>query len=167
MNRNAFTLIELLVSIVLFGLIAIFLFKAIDELRNQQSFFKEKEKILERKNQIVSLLRSDLDRVRSVSVSASTSKDFDGFSITGSNRSLYGIDSPFVVWAVLKADNTLIRLESSNPISIPLRPEMLYVTHSDRIAKHCEIFRIYDSPQQRLVYLKIENQSPLIVEVMK
>lgn len=167
MKRNAFTLVELLVSIVLFGLIAIFLFGAIDELRNQQSFFKKKEEILERKNQIVSLLRSDLDRVQSVSVSASTSKDFDSLSITGSNRSLYGIDSPFVAWVILKADNTLIRLESSNPITIPIRPEMLYLTHSDLIAKHCEIFRMYDSPQQRLVYLKLENQSPLIVEIKK
>lgn len=167
MKRNAFTLIELLVSITLFGLITIFLFGAIDELRNQQSFFKKKEVVITRKNQILSLLRMDLDRVQGVTVSASSSKDFDTLSIIGSNRSLYGIDSPFVVWVVLKANNSLVRLESSQPISIPLRPEMLYITHSDLIAKHCEIFRIYDSPLQRLIYLKVENQSPLIVEITK
>jgi prepilin-type N-terminal cleavage/methylation domain-containing protein len=167
MKRNAFTLIELLVSITLFGLITIFLFGAINELRNQQSFYKKKEIVITRKNQILSLLRMDMDRVQGVTVSASSSKDFDSVSIIGSNRSLYGIDSPFVVWVVLKADNSLVRLESSQPISIPLRPEMLYVTHSDLIAKHCEIFRTYDSPLQRLVYLKVENQSPLIVEVKK
>lgn len=167
MKRNAFTLIELLVSIILFGLIAVFLFGAIDELRNQQSFFKKKEVVITRKNQILSLLRSDLDRVQSLNVSASMSRDFDTVSIIGSNRSLYGIDSPYVIWIVLKSDNTLVRLESSNPISMPLRPEMLYSTHSDLIAKHCEIFRLYDSPHQRLAYLKLENHSPLIVEVIK
>ncbi|MFZ2890925.1 PulJ/GspJ family protein [Sulfuricurvum sp.] len=167
MKRNAFTLIELLVSIALFALISVFLLGMVDELRNQHSFFKKKEGVLERKNQIVSLLRSDLDRVQSVTVFASDSKNFDGFSITGANRSLYGIDSPFVVWVVLKADNTLVRMESTVPITVPLSPEALYLTHSDQIAKHCEIFRIYDSLQHKLIYLKYENELPIIVEVMK
>lgn len=167
MKRNGFTLIELLVSIILFGLIAIFLFGAIDELRKQQSFFKKKEVIINQKSQILSLLRTDFDRAKSVNVSKSTSKNYDSALITGSNRSLYGIDSPYVLWIVLKSDNTLVRLESSSPLSVPLRPEMKYFTHSDIITKHCEIFRLYDSPQQRLIYLKFENESPLIVEVTK
>ena len=167
MKRNAFTLIELLVSIVLFGLITIFLFGAIDALRKQEEFFQKKEDVIERKTKIMSLLRTDLDRAKSVNVSASMSKDFDTILITGSNRSLYEIVSPYVLWIILKSDNTLVRLESASPITMPLRPEMLYLTHSDLIAKHCEIFRIYDSPLQRLVYLKFENQSPIIVEVMK
>lgn len=167
MRRNGFTLVELLVSIALFGLISIFLFGVIDELRKQQIFFQKKEVIVSKKNQILSLLRSDLDHAQSVQVLASASKDFDTVSISGSNRSLYGIDSPFVTWIILKAENRLVRLESAYPISIPIRPEMQYSIHSDLIVKGCEIFRMYDSPKQRLVYLKFENQSPLILEVMK
>lgn len=167
MRRSAFTLVELVVSIALFGLITVFLFGAIDELRKQQRFFQQKEVLLSKKNQILSLLRTDIDRAQSVSVSASASKNFDQISISGSNRSLYGIDRPFVVWIVLKARNTLVRLESASPITLPIRPEALYLTHSDRIGAQCELFRLYDSPKHRLVYLKFENQSPLIVETAK
>ena len=167
MKRNAFTLIELVVSIALFGLITVFLFGTIDELRKQQTFFQKKEVVIKKKNQIVSLLRTDFDRSQSVTVSASMSKDYDSVTITGSNRSLYGIDRPYVVWLVLKANNMLVRLESSSPITIPIKPEAQYWIHSDLIAKQCELFRVYDSPAHRLIYLKFENQSPLIVETSK
>jgi prepilin-type N-terminal cleavage/methylation domain-containing protein len=167
MRRNAFTLVEVVVSIALFGLITVFLFGAIDELRKQQSFFQQKEALISKKNQIISLLRTDVDRAQAINVTASTSKDFDQISISGSNRSLYGIDRPFVIWVVLKAHNTLLRLESAYPITLPIRPEALYLTHSDLIGKQCELFRLYDSPKHRLIYLKFENQSPLIVETAK
>lgn len=167
MKRNAFTLIELVVSIALFGLIATFLFGTIDGLRQQQTFYHQKESVIARKNKIIAVLRSDLDRAQSVSVSTAISKAFDSISIAGSNRSLYGVERPFVIWLVLKNDNTLVRLESPNPISVPVPPEALYLTHSDRIGSHCELFRLYDSPKHRLVYLKFENESPLIMEVSK
>lgn len=167
MKRKAFTLIELIVSIALFGLIAAFLFSTIGGLRQQQSFYHKKEKSIAQKNRIIALLRTDLDRAQSVSVSTANSKAFDTISITGSNRSLYGVDRPYVIWLVLKNDHTLVRLESPKPISIPLFPEALYVTHSDRIGNRCELFRLYDSPKNRLVYLKFENEPPLIVEASK
>jgi len=167
MKRNAFTLIELVVSIALFGLITVFLFGTIDELRKQQTFFQKKEIVIEKKNQIVSLLRTDFDRAQSVTVVASMNKDYDSASIAGSNRSLYGINRSYVTWLVLKADNTLVRLESSSPITLPIKPEALYWIHSDLIAKQCELFRVYDSPKNRLIYLKFENQSPLMVETTK
>lgn len=167
MKRRAFTLVELLVSITLFGLIAIFLFDSIDGLRKQQNFVKKKEAVLSRKNQILSLLRTDFDRAKLVVISKSTHQNFDTVIITGSNRSLYKINQPNVAWIILKADNTLVRLESASPIIIPLADEAMYFTHADVIRKHCEIFRIYDSAKQRLVYVKFENESPLIVETMK
>lgn len=167
MKRSAFTLIELLISIILFGLITFFLFGVIDNLRNQQSFFHKKQAVMDKKNKIISLMQSDFSRAQSVSIFQSSNKDFDRASITGSNRSLYNINDPYVAWVILKNDNTLIRLESASPITIPISEEALYLAHSDLIAKHCEIFRIYDSPQNRLIFLKIENQSPLIVEVKK
>jgi prepilin-type N-terminal cleavage/methylation domain-containing protein len=167
MKRSAFTLIELLVSIALFGLITVFMFGAIDELRKQYTFFEEKEAILAKKNQIISLLRRDLTLAPSVSVTASSSRDFDTVTIIGSNQSLYETDRPYVVWLILKAGNTLIRLESLHPIILPIKPEMLYRIQSDRIENNCEQFRIYDSLRHRLIYLKFTDKSPLILEVMK
>ncbi|MGZ8545930.1 MAG: PulJ/GspJ family protein [Sulfuricurvum sp.] len=167
MKRGGFTLIELLVSIALFGLIAVFLFGTIDELRKQQGFYKQKEAVVAQKNRIVSLLRTDFDRPKSLAVSDSTTKEFTVVSVSGANRSLYGVDRPNVVWLVLKNDNTLVRLESPYPITLPLSPEAFYLTHNDVIGKQCELFRLYDSPKHRLIYVKFENESPLMVEVVK
>lgn len=167
MNRKAFTLIELVVSIALFGLITVFLFGTIDELRKQQMFYQKKEEKIVRKNRILSLLRDDLYRPQSLITLHTQSKDFDIVSITASNRSLYGIDRPYVVWMVFKNENRLIRLESPLPIHLPLPPEALYLTHSDTIALNCEIFRVYDSAKNRLGFLKLENETPLIAEVTK
>lgn len=167
MKRSAFTLIELLVSIALFGMITIFMFGAIDELRKQQTFFQEKEVVISKKNRIVSLLRRDLTLAPSVSVVPSSSRDYDRVTITGSDQSLYGSDRPYVVWFILKSSNTLIRLESLAPITLPIKPEALYRIHSDLIEKECEQFRLYDSKERRLIYVKFSDQSPLILEVMK
>jgi prepilin-type N-terminal cleavage/methylation domain-containing protein len=167
MNRRAFTLVEVMVSIALFGLITLLLFGTIDNLRIQLSFFKEKEKSIHEKNRILSLMRTDFDRAKAFSISKNETKEFTIASIKGSNRSLYTIEQPNVVWIVLKNDNTLVRLESASPITLPLTPKSLYLVHSDLIGKGCELFRIYESDKRRLIYVKFENQSPLVVETMK
>ena len=167
MKRHAFTLIELLISIALFGLITLFLFGAIDQLRGQYTFYQKKEGILKQKNQIIALLRGDLDRIGSVDVFESLNPDFDSVSVIGSNHSLYGGTYPYVVWLILKKENTLVRMESASPIVIPIRPEALFSIHSDVIGEDCEQFRVCDSLYHRLIYLKFKNQDPLIVETVK
>jgi len=165
--KKGFTLIELLVSIVLFGLIAVILFGTIDNLRAQLSFFKQKERHLAEKNQILSLMRGDYDRPESLQILQTSEKNFNTVSINGSNRSLYGMYRPNVMWMVLKQDRTLIRLESASPITLPIRPESLYQIHSDTIGKECEIFRVYQSSSSRMIYIKFTNESPLLLEVTK
>lgn len=165
--KKGFTLVELLVSIVLFGLITVILFGTIDNLRAQLSFFKEKERHLGEKNKILSLMRGDYDRPASLKILATSEKNFNTVSISGSNRSLYGMYRPNVMWMVLKQDRTLIRLESASPITLPIRSESLYQIHSDVIGKSCELFRVYESSKNRLIYLKFENTPPYIVETAK
>jgi len=165
--KKGFTLVELLVSILLFGLITVILFGTIDNLRAQLSFYKEKERHLGEKNQILSLMRSDFDRPASLKILTTSEKEFNTVSISGSNRSLYGMYRPHVIWMVLKQDRTLIRLESASPITLPIRPESLYQIHSDVIGESCELFRVYESSKNRLIYLKFENTPPYIVETAK
>jgi len=165
--KKGFTLVELLVSISVFGLIAMLMFGTIDNLRKQLGFYKEKEIVIVHKNRILSLMRSDFDRPQTLTVLRSSDKSFDTVSINGSNRSLYGIHLPNVLWVVLKNDNTLVRLESASPLSLPLNPDTLYQVHSDVIGKDCEIFRLYDSKGRRLAYLKFSNHPPLVLETAK
>lgn len=166
MKRYAFTLIELVVSITLFGLISILLFGTIDNLRHQLAFSKEKGELIDHKTRILSLMQSDFDRPKDLNISVAT-KEFSLASIGGSNHSLYSIPHPYVVWVVLKNEHTLVRLESSYPITLPLRDDSIFVTHSDIIGESCELFRIYESSKKRLIYLKFENQSPFVVETAK
>lgn len=167
MNKKGFTLIELLISISLFGLIAILLFGTIDNLRHQLTFFKSKESVIDAKNRTLSLLRTDFDRPQQLTITNSENKDFSMVSITGSNRSLYQINRPYVTWVVLKHNHTLLRLESLNPINLPMMVDSLYQVHSDIVAEQCEIFRIYESDKNYLIYLRIENQKPLLIETHK
>lgn len=167
MKHRGFTLVELLVSIALFGLIALLLFSTIDELRKQHRFYQSKERFVLEKNRIVSLLRTDFDRAQSITFHEGGGKDFTFVTINGSNRSLYGIYRPYVLWAVLKKENRLVRLESASPITLPLSPETLYGTHSDTVGKGCDLFRVYDSPNHRMIYLSFENRSPIIIETRK
>jgi len=165
--KKGFTLIELLVSIALFGLIALLMFGTIDNLRKQLTFYKQKERVIVHKNKILSLMRTDFDRPQSLVLLNTGNKDFNTVSISGSNRSLYEVDRPNVLWIVLKENNTLIRLESPYPITVPLSPESFYLTHSDVIGEECEVFRVYDSSEKRLIYVKFANESPLIMETVK
>jgi len=165
--KKGFTLIELLVSIALFGLIALLMFGTIDNLRKQLTFYKEKERIIVQKNKILSLMRTDFDRPQSLTLSSTGNKDFNTAFIAGSNRSLYAVDRPHVVWIVLKENHTLTRLESPYPITLPLGPDAPYLVHSDVIGEECEFFRVYDSSKHRLVYVKFANEPPLMVETVK
>jgi prepilin-type N-terminal cleavage/methylation domain-containing protein len=168
MKNKGFTLIELLVSIILFGMITILLFGTIDNFKKQLSFYKSKDSIINEKIRILSILRNDFDRAETLKLSTNMiDKDFTTASITNSNLSLYKIDKPFVTWVVLKRNNTLVRLESSKPILLPVTMESNYFVHSDVIGENCSQFRIYNSETTRLIYLKFEEKPPLIIEVTK
>lgn len=165
--RKGFTLIELLVSIALFGIIIFITFETIDNLRSQFTFFKKQEFNLIEKKQILSVLQNDFERAQSFEIRNSVEKSFDSISITGYNRSLYGIYKPYILWLVMKQDNTLIRLESAMPITLPIQNELIYQIHSDVIGKNCETFKLYESSTKRMVYLKFLNQPPYLLETTK
>jgi prepilin-type N-terminal cleavage/methylation domain-containing protein len=165
--KKGFTLVELLVSIAIFGLIAMLMFGTIDNLRKQLTFYQNKEAQIVHKNRILSLLRSDFDRPKTLKIIRSSENAYDTILIDGSNRSLYGMNDPYVVWMILKKTQSLVRLESSGPITLPIPPESLYQIHSDTIGNECEIFRVYDSNQSRLVYLKFFDNAPFVVQTSK
>jgi len=167
MKKQGFTLIELLVSIVLFGLIATLLFGTLENLRHQLSFLKSKESLISGKNSTLSLMRHDFDRPKNLALTTTLNKEFSTASITGSNHSLYGTTYPYVVWTVLKYNNTLVRLESARPITLPIHPDALYTVKSDIIGDECELFRIYEEAKHRLIYLKFAHQAPMIVEAAR
>lgn len=162
--QRGFTLIELLVSIILFSLIAAFLYGGIDQVRLMRLFFDEKGKEFKHHERVRSLLYRDLAQADKMTI-------LDGDSehsivlLQPERHSLYNIASPNVVWLVMRHENTLIRLESAESIQIPLDPTKFYGVHSDVVAKECTTFRVYEAATGRFVSLmcgseKIRVETP-------
>lgn len=165
--RKAFTLIEVIISVILFGLITLVMFATVDNLRKQHLFYEIQERKLIEKNRLISLLRSDFDRASAVTWSTDPDNHYTAAFVTGAGRSLYGIYEPYVLWLVLKDEHRLIRLESANPISLPIREEAQYLVHTDSIKTGCERFNIYEGAKTRLIDLAFENEAPVLIEVSK
>ncbi len=163
--QRGFTLIELLVSVVLFSLIAAFLYGGIDQVRHMRLFYAEKGKEFTHHEQIRSLLYRDLAQAEKMSVIEGDT-DHSIVLLQPDRHSLYGIVLPNVVWLVMKKDNTLVRLESADPITIPLDPLKFYGVHRDTVATGCTTFRVYTSNVGRFAALvcgkdKIMVEAPL------
>ncbi len=142
--QRGFTLIELLVSLTLFSLIAIFLVGGVDQIRHMRSFYAKKGEQFTHHERIRSLLYRDLAQTETLK-RIEEDTDHTIMILEPTRHTLYGITLPTVVWLIIRQDNTLIRLESSQPIQIPLDPSTLYGIHKDVIATQCTTFRVYES----------------------
>lgn len=158
--QRGFTLIELLVSVLLFSLIAAFLYGGIDQVRLTRLFYAEKGKEFTHHEQIRSLLYRDLAQADKMSV-IDGDTDHSIVLLQPDRHSLYGIALPNVVW-VMKKDNTLVRLESADPITVPLDPLKFYGVHSDTVATECTTFRVYTSSVGRFAALVCGNDKIMV-----
>ncbi|MDD2949572.1 MAG: prepilin-type N-terminal cleavage/methylation domain-containing protein [Sulfuricurvum sp.] len=159
--RRGFTLIELLVAIILFSLIAAFLYGGIDQVRLMRLFYDEKGKEFKHHERIRSLLYRDLAQAEKMSIIDGDS-DHSIVSLQPDRHSLYGIALPNVVWLVVRKNNTLIRLESAENIQIPLDPTKFYGVHSDIVATGCTTFRVYESSAGRFGSLTCGNDEIMV-----
>jgi prepilin-type N-terminal cleavage/methylation domain-containing protein len=159
--RRGFTLIELLISLALFSLIAVFLVGGIDQIRLMHSFYAQKGEQFTHHERIRSLLFRDLaqtDTLKKIEEDA----DHTIMILEPTGHTLYGIALPTVIWMIIRRDNTLIRLESSQPIQIPLDPSKLYGIHKDVIATGCTTFRMYESVTGRFAALLCDNHEIMV-----
>jgi prepilin-type N-terminal cleavage/methylation domain-containing protein len=149
--RHGFTLIELLIAIILFSLIATFLYGGIDQVRLMHLFYDEKGKEFKHHERVRSLLYRDLIQADKMTI-IDGDIDHSIVSLQPERHSLYNIALSNVVWLVMR-DNTLVRLESAENIQIPLDPTKFYAVHSDIVAKECSTFRVYESQIGRFASL--------------
>ena len=160
--RRGFTLIELLISVVLFSLIAAFLYGGIDQVRQMNLFYAEKGEQLTRHEQIRSLLYRDLAQSEAMTLLEGDS-DHSVVILQPNRHTLYNITLPSVAWIVMRQDNALVRLESAESIHFPIDPTKFYGVHRDIIATGCTTFRVYESPEGRFAAMLCENEE-IIVE---
>jgi prepilin-type N-terminal cleavage/methylation domain-containing protein len=165
MNFNkAFTLIEVVVSIVLLGLIMTFLYGAINNVSLSNNIVKDKqEKIVEYSKEI-NLLKEDIFNAYDINI-ISTGKYNVVFLET--DNSLHGIDKPFVIWYVSTYHNALVRLESSEVITLPLAYTKDQLVYIDKIMDGIEKFKLYKSNDQEKVLFYIEDKKKKAIHEIK
>lgn len=156
LNRKAFTLLEVLISIALMGIVLVALFSSVDMLQNSNQhllhYLKKSKKITKASKILYSdLLGSDGN--------ISIKKDeFSRVCIEETANSLYALPLAKVCWAVLKKNNTLVRIEGNGydlPLGLDERVEV------DLVMKGMEIFDLYHEKDKILILMKQEGKEPI------
>jgi len=166
MIKKGFTLVEILVSIVLLGLISIFISSTIYQTKNNNKLFKSK--VLKNTKSEIFLNTLYKDLLLSSNLDISNGKKYTTIRIL-SNNSVYGISHPYIVWFVLKKNNTITRLESAKKIILPISENMQKFIYIDTAQKNCEYFQASLSKDKKstLIFIKIKKQKPIIYEINK
>ncbi len=164
--KKAFTLIEILISVVLLGLISMFVSSTIYQTKSNNKFFEKKVKADSKVEMLTDILYRDI--FQSLDINTTNSKKYTVLNLRSKN-SIYGIEDPYITWLVLKQDNTLVRFESAKKITLPIREEQKNVIFADMAIQKCEHFNINLSKDKKdiLSFIKIKNQNPIIFEVKK
>jgi len=164
--KKAFTLVEILVSIALIGLISIFISSTIFQTKKNNEFFKNHVEKESKIHKYEDILYRDL--LQSYALSIERSKRYSIIYFRSKNT-IYDISNPYVIWLVLKKDNTLIRLESSREIKLPISEEKQKYIFMNVVQKNCQAFQVLLSKNKKdiLVYIDIKNHKPSIFEIAK
>lgn len=158
--RRGFTLVELLVSVGLFSLIAVFLYGGIDQVHLMRLFYADKGERFAQHERIRSLLYRDLAQADTLKI-IEVDVDHTIIHIESTTHTLHKIARPNVAWLVMRDKDALIRLESAEPIELPLDPAKFYAIHMDTVASECTTFRVYESKEGRFAALLCKD-----VEIM-
>jgi len=166
MKKRGFTLIEILVSIVLLGLISLFVSSTIYQTKKNNKLFKNEVLKGTKKEIFLNTLYKDI--LLSTDLNISNNKNYTIIKLL-SNNSVYGISHPYISWLVLKQNHTIIRLESAKKIVLPISENMQKFAYIDIVQKNCKFFQASLSKDKKsiLVFIKIKKQKPIIYEINK
>ena len=164
MIKNAFTLVEVLVSIALLGLISLFVSSSIFQTKKNNEVFKKQTFKDSRLEAVANTLYRDIYQSKNISIS--TKKKYSTLYVKSKN-SLYGISEPYVVWLVLKQNDTLIRLESARKITLPIKNEFKKYIFVDALMKNCTDFSMNLSRDKKsiLAFLDFKGRGETLFEI--
>jgi len=162
--RKAFSLVEIIVSVVLLGLIVVFVSSTLIQTKNSTKIFENIVKKNNKIEKISTLLYKDIFQASTIEV-----KSYKNYSILElkTKHSIYNIQEPYVVWLVLKENNTLARYESAKKIELPIKEENKKALFVDIVSKECDSFslNLSNNKQSVLIYIEIKNRIPVVFEV--
>ena len=163
-NRKAFSLVEMIISVILLGIIVVFLYETVSNLERTNRIFSENETSLSKKERILDLLYEDIFLANSLNI-----KGIDNslVSIQTSNT-LFDIAQPNVTWLVVREKNTLLRFESTKEFK-KMSSENSDYYHISKVGENCEIFKVYQSNKKEniLIHIQFKDQEPMVYEFSK
>jgi len=142
MNRRAFTLIELMVSIALTVIIVFFLYKALSSQQISNAVLQKRTSAMKNRDKIFYLLYLDIKESNSTKIAKTFNKDYSILYVDTKN-SLHNLSFSHVVYYVNAKKKTLVRLESSRKISLPIKLEDLPFIYINILGQNVEKFRIF------------------------
>ncbi len=140
--KRAFTLMELLVSVVLIGLITLYMYGAIASSRQTSKTLSRHALSEQNRTMLYTLFYRDLIEALRVKARSTKNKHFTVVQLQTRN-SLYDIAAPHVTWYVNAQTHDLIRLESAQPIELPVNYERKHFIHADIFARDVTDFNLY------------------------
>ena len=142
MRRAAFTLMEMLVSVVLIVLITLFMYGAIAGSRQTTQTLSRHAGAENNRTLRYELLYRDILEALSVKPLKTKNRRFTIIKLQTGN-SLYDIAAPHVIWYVNAQSHRLVRLESAQPITLPISYEREQAVHADAFADAVTDFNLY------------------------
>ena len=147
MNRRAFTLMELLISVVLIALLSMYLYASLGRTRASNKTLQTHTEAQEHRLKVYELFYRDLIEVYSLSAQKTGYKRYQLLKLRTGN-SLYDIAAPYVIYYVRTDTLQLIRLESADPITLPVRDDERSRIHADLIDENVTDLNFYVQKEQ-------------------
>lgn len=133
---------EMLVSVVLIVLITLFMYGAIAGSRQTTQTLSRHAGAENNRTLRYELLYRDILEALSVKPLKTKNRRFTIIKLQTRN-SLYDIAAPHVIWYVNAQSHRLVRLESAQPIALPISYEREYAVHADAFADAVTDFNLY------------------------
>jgi len=143
MRRQAFTLIELLVSVGILTLIVLLMYGTIGSSKIANKTLKKHTMQEQNRTMLYALLYQDLWESHSIKTLSSSDKHFTIIQMQ-TNNSLYNIALPYVTYYVHSETHSLIRLEASREIRLPISYEEKSSIHADAFLENVTDFNLYE-----------------------
>ncbi len=167
-RRRGFTLLELMISVLLISLMVFFISQGESVLRSAADTMQRANEAQQSRQKVLDLLVADLLQAQRVSVLSG--REYDQLYLHGTRHSLYGRPKAEVVYLVRKPEQTLMRLESAEAITLPIPSGRLTQTHHLLITEALTSFKVYIAKEEArcsaLLYIdRREEELPLLLEL--
>lgn len=150
MRKNAFTLIEMVISIIIFSLICIYMYQAINTVSKSNDLYIKLYKVSEQTEKVKQLFYNDIFLQTDI-YATSNITDKEDFSIIRfhTKNSIHSMINPYIAYFI--KDETLYRIESHKHEEIPLTYANIEHVKVDKLLNDIKLFRVYEAENSYLI----------------